>query len=288
MAALEAFCEGTRLVSVLPMTVASRHTEASLLELLRARHTRSGNGGAGEYAFLTHVRNEAGFAATRTLDALTVSLWPSRGMELHGYELKCSRSDWVRELREPAKAEAFIGRLDRFSLVIADASIVADGELPPTWGLVVAKGKRLVTAVAAPKLIPTHDRISRSWLVCMLRAAGAVPEMESACVLAAKQQAREEGREAAAAEVERLRARLSDAVKQADIAQRQCVDVFSALGMEAPYYQAAERLSGIAAAVRAVVAGDEEVIRARQRLGRMAADTSEIAQRLTALAKEGA
>lgn len=80
-------------------------TEATVLQLLRERHTAVGNGGAGEHAFLAHVRNAAGFDANRTFDAVAVNLWPSRGLSIHVYEVKVSRSDWKRELAKPAKAE---------------------------------------------------------------------------------------------------------------------------------------------------------------------------------------
>ena len=71
--------------------------------MLRNRHARLGNGGSGEYAFLTQVRDAAGFYGSRTLDVVTLSLWPSRGMELHGYEVKVSRADLRSDLRNEAK-----------------------------------------------------------------------------------------------------------------------------------------------------------------------------------------
>ncbi len=146
-----------------------------MLALLRQKLTKPGNGGAGEYALLPQVRNAAGFDASRTFDAVAVSLWPSRGFSIHCYEVKCSRSDWLRELKEPAKAEAAAHHCDRFSIVAADSSIVKDGELPPTWGLLVVHGQGLRTVVAAP-LLPGADPkrpVERSFLVPMLRSAGA-------------------------------------------------------------------------------------------------------------------
>lgn len=82
-----------------------RLTEAKVTELLRQRHSAPGNGGAGEHAFLAQVRNAAGFDANRTFDAVTVGLWPSRGLPVDVWEIKVSRSDWLNELRKPAKAE---------------------------------------------------------------------------------------------------------------------------------------------------------------------------------------
>ncbi|HYJ21079.1 MAG TPA: hypothetical protein VEW07_03530, partial [Solirubrobacterales bacterium] len=67
------------------------------------------------------VRSAAGFDARRTIDAVSLNLWPSRGMLLDGYEIKVSRSDWLRELKNPAKAEEFAGLVDRLWLVVSDA-----------------------------------------------------------------------------------------------------------------------------------------------------------------------
>lgn len=141
-----------------------------MLALLAAKYRQtSGNGPA--WAFIPKVRNAAGFQATRTIDAIAMSLWPSRGLELHGHEIKVSRSDWLRELKDPAKAEAFTDLCDRWWIVVSDAKIVAAGELPPTWGLMVASGRGLRVVVEAPELPPTDaEWMPRTFLAALLRA----------------------------------------------------------------------------------------------------------------------
>jgi hypothetical protein len=120
------------------------------------------------WAALTHVRNQTGFSrATRTADAMAMSLYPSRGLDLIGLEIKCDRGDWVREMKDPAKAEEFVQFCDRWFLVVADESIVQTGELPTTWGLLVAQKARLVCKVEAPKLTPKP--IERHLLAGLLR-----------------------------------------------------------------------------------------------------------------------
>ena len=98
-------------------------TEAAVTTLLRDRHANTGNGGAGEWAFMAQVRNAAGFNATRTLDALALHLWPSRGLVLHGFEIKVSRSDWLREVKDPAKAEDAC-RLVEYFWIVAPKGVV--------------------------------------------------------------------------------------------------------------------------------------------------------------------
>lgn len=127
------------------MAEKSRMTEPQLITALRTRYPN------GAYAFLEQVRNGTGFQrTTRTADAVAMSLWPSRGLELHGFEIKVSRSDWKRELDDPAKAEE-IGRFcHRWWLVVGSDEIVQPGELPSTWGLLQPKGDKLVVKVDAP------------------------------------------------------------------------------------------------------------------------------------------
>lgn len=174
-----------------------KRTEIEMLNMLRTRFTRPGNGGSGEYAFMTHVRNSAGFNSTRTFDAVVMNLWPSRGLELHAYEVKCNRSDWLRELKEPAKAEAAARVCDRFSMVVADDSIIAAGELPGSWGLLVARGSKLVCVKEAP-LLPDADPkrpVRRDFLVALLRSGGAVPQAEAEEVRLARDEGRRESDE---------------------------------------------------------------------------------------------
>lgn len=131
--------------------------------LLRQRFT------APAYAYIPQVPNGTGRHKSRTADAIAMSLWPSRGIELHGIECKISRSDWKRELDNPAKAEACCKFCDRWWLVVSDEKIVQTGELPPTWGLLAARGEKLVCITEAPKL--DAQPITKVFLAGLLRAA---------------------------------------------------------------------------------------------------------------------
>ncbi len=63
------------------------------------------------------VPNSTGFAKSRTADAVAVCTWPSRGMEIHGIEIKSYRSDWLRELKQPEKSEPVQRFCDRWWVV---------------------------------------------------------------------------------------------------------------------------------------------------------------------------
>lgn len=109
--------------------------------------------GAG-YVKLTQVRAATGWADLNTADLMVMGEWPSTGNELHGFEIKISRSDWLNEVKNPRKNESVKSYCDRWWLVIADENMVKPGELPDDWGMMVwqGKGKRLKVVKKAPKL----------------------------------------------------------------------------------------------------------------------------------------
>jgi len=87
----------------------------------------------------------------RTIDALAINRVTSRGNELVGIEVKSERSDWLRELATPQKAEAWCRVVDRF-VVVADKGVVKAEELPVGWGLLVESGTGLAK-VAQPAIV---------------------------------------------------------------------------------------------------------------------------------------
>ena len=143
-------------------------TTAELRTMLRRRALGPPrDGGQGNRAvFLEEVRAGVGADRGRTADVLTLGLWPSRGLLLEGFELKASRSDWRGELDRPEKADAVARYCDRWWLVTVP-DVVHAGELPPTWGLLVRKGRKLVCEVEAPPLEPVAP--DRQFLAALLR-----------------------------------------------------------------------------------------------------------------------
>lgn len=88
-----------------------------------------------EYALLAQVRNCTGFSRqVRTADAILMSLWPSRGLELAGIEIKIDRRDWLREKDDPEKQEAIGKYCDRW-WIVTPPGVVQPDELPLAWGL---------------------------------------------------------------------------------------------------------------------------------------------------------
>ncbi len=104
------------------------------------------------WAYFEEVRNGTGFSrrVTRTADALAFSLYPSRGLELHGFEVKVSRGDWLREKDDPEKAEEIARFCERWWLVTTKGCVLDKSEIPPNWGWLEFDGKKLVQRKEAP------------------------------------------------------------------------------------------------------------------------------------------
>lgn len=83
-------------------------------------------------------------------DAIAVCAWASRRYEVWGVEIKASRTDWLRELGDPAKSTYFVERCDRWYVLAARSGIVKKEELPLRWGLMELRPDgRLFQVIAA-------------------------------------------------------------------------------------------------------------------------------------------
>lgn len=146
-------------------------TAESLKARIRAHHS-SDPRLAPEWAVMTEVASHTGGGGgdTRYADAIAMNLWPSRGLAIHGFEVKVYRGDWLRELKSPEKAEA-IHRFCDYWWIVAPDGVVLDGELPEGWGLFSPNnGARLRVVTKAAKVAePTPA--GRGFLAAMLRRA---------------------------------------------------------------------------------------------------------------------
>jgi len=153
-------------------------TERDMLNLLGKRYSVVSQGESIRYTYAEHVRSCAGFFARRTADFIAMDLWPSSGLPLHGFEVKCSRSDWLTELRDPSKADEFKRYMDRWWLVISDRAFVKPGELPVGWGLMALdKNGALRVVHHAPLLKP--DPMPRTMFAALLRATQKTAQREA-------------------------------------------------------------------------------------------------------------
>jgi hypothetical protein len=148
-----------------PTAATARITSEAAMLLALRDHFRS-----PEYALLPQVRNSTGYSSViRTADALVMGLWPSRGIYLHGIEIKVSRADWAKEKRSPEKADEIAKFCDFWWLAAGFEAIVQDGELPEAWGLLIPdkNGKLRVKKPAVQLQEPAP--VTRQFLAAILR-----------------------------------------------------------------------------------------------------------------------
>lgn len=90
--------------------------------------------------------------------------------DVHGFEVKVSRSDWLREARtDGGKSFWWRRHCSQWWLVVSDAGLVRDGELPDGWGLLVPTKTGVLRArvparrvVAEPLTHEMHILIGRA------------------------------------------------------------------------------------------------------------------------------
>ncbi len=123
-----------------------------------------------EWSLFFEVSDSTGSYASRRADAVAFGIWPSRGLALWGYEVKADRRDWLREMKNPAKAEALARHVDAWWLLTERPGIAKAEELPAPWGLVELHGDQLKTIKPC---VPFPDRdhavMRRSFAAAMLR-----------------------------------------------------------------------------------------------------------------------
>ena len=81
------------------------------------------------------MRDASGFEGSKSIDSVAFGLYASRGYEIHAFECKAHRSDWLKELRQPDKADRFVKLVDKF-WVVAGEMVVKAREMPKGWGLI--------------------------------------------------------------------------------------------------------------------------------------------------------
>lgn len=176
--------------------------EAEVLQALE----RCDRFGPPSGAFLSHVHGRV--SSTRAADGVSVGLWHSRGLPIQGFEVKTSRSDWLRELKNPAKADGTVYRFcDRWWLATPrSVRVVKEGELPEPWGHVTVDGRGVRVEREAPPLRP--EPVDRPFVAELFRRAVQQFPAEIRMRMARSEgysEGEHAGRESAAAEVKYLK-----------------------------------------------------------------------------------
>ena len=191
------------------------------------------------WSYLEQVASGTGATWGRYADAVAMGLWPSRGLELLGFEIKVGRGDWLHELRQPEKADAIAKYCSRW-WIVTTPDVVKVEELPVAWGLQVLKDGKLKVIREAPiKKARALDRTIVAAIMRRLQEKVAKSYVPKAAIQARLDKARSEG-EASARESEkwetrsdreRLR-RLEESLSAFEMASGIKIDQWSAFGSE--------------------------------------------------------
>jgi len=186
-------------------------TADKVLDVLCEKHFKN-----GPYSVLREVRSHTGYSnQDRSADALVVSCWPSRGVWFGGVEVKISRSDWQRELADPAKSHE-IQRFCSYWWVVTPPGIVKTGEMPETWGHIEVTSQTCAVLKEAPKLDAEPPAVT--FVASILRQ---LSKTQADALGRARYEARCEVLESGKNDdVETLKGELANALAQRDVAQK--------------------------------------------------------------------
>lgn len=137
-----------------------KYTAADMRARLREYHS------GPEWVVQFEVGNATGSNVTNHADAVAMSIWPSRGYKIIGYEIKVNRSDWIRELKQLHKAEA-VGKFCDAWCLVAPADIVHEVEVPETWGWLVPAANSL--RIRKQPAVVKAQELNRAFIAAMIR-----------------------------------------------------------------------------------------------------------------------
>lgn len=122
--------------------------------LISKRH--AGDPRMPDWAVFFELRDGTGAGSYgQSIDAFAMHTWPSKGYRRIGYEIKASRSDFLREMKIPEKRAWAMSITHEFWFV-APAKVIDPAEVPVDCGLllVTADGNKLRTVKVAPHREP--------------------------------------------------------------------------------------------------------------------------------------
>lgn len=91
----------------------------------------------GAHAYIQEFRAGTGYSdsSNRYLDAWIISCFPSSGLVRTAIEIKISRSDFTRELKQPMKRDSALRLCNEFYFA-APKNLIGESELPDEAGLI--------------------------------------------------------------------------------------------------------------------------------------------------------
>lgn len=148
----------------------------------------------------------------RRLDFVAMECWESRGHALWGFEVKVSKADLAREIRDPSKHTCFFECLDYYSIAVPEEIVDVD-TVPEAWGIVVVRKneirwRRMPQPLHGDQLL---EETPKSFVASFSRRAVACSGGRDAC-RQAREQGIEVGKKRAFEETESKAKRLQESI----------------------------------------------------------------------------
>lgn len=139
-------------------------TTTLLKDAIRERHTQydaqlKRRAVEGVLVFELHTNTGYAHGEPSKIDAFHMACRPSENLARTAYEVKASRSDFQREVKQPLKRRAAL-RVSNFFYFVTPPGLVRPEDVPLECGLLELAEGRLQTVVRAPH----RDGLPPSWL----------------------------------------------------------------------------------------------------------------------------
>ena len=139
-----------------------------LVKMIRQRYPLDRPDGYQKYVVLEQVPDGTGINHAHWIDVAVFDLWPSKGLLRSAFEIKVSRSDFIRELQNPNKHKWVLESFHEFWFV-APQDVIQVEELPLRAGWMCPRGNKLVVKRHAVK--NDNPKLDSTLLAAFMRAA---------------------------------------------------------------------------------------------------------------------
>lgn len=132
-----------------------------LVSLIRHRYAAS-NGAYNRSVVLEQVPDGTGTLQGRWIDVAVFEMWPSKGLTRSAFEVKVSRSDFLKELQIPEKHKWCLESFHEFWFV-APKEVIQLAEIPHGIGWLYPRGEKLCIArhpLRNPKPVLTDELLA--------------------------------------------------------------------------------------------------------------------------------
>lgn len=149
-----------------------------IIDSLRAHYLHTDQ--RDQWAFFEEFRAGTGYAkhAQSRLDALVLNLWPSKKFHSIAFEVKVTRGDFWKEVKDPMKRQMAFA-LSNMYYFATPPGLVAEHELPELCGLVEIDESGEVSIV---RIAPARPRLNPDWrLVAAIARRQCRAEQEERC-----------------------------------------------------------------------------------------------------------